>query len=605
MDGKIWGYGAGFAHPIPPISFLFRRFPESLFCIIIHYGYIRLSINWGCAGAVPGRQPDRYSFVYDISRIEDVILNSLTVVLQDKDGILKNVSPPSGEINFALHLSLKQGSATPKEDNMNTFVKNSPIKMLIAFAVLAIGLACMCNGLSFLPQTPTQAPIQPTQAPIPLTATPPPSTGSISSTSSGSWLLIATDSGLWRTDPDGSNPTRIWQGDFWQADLSSAIQPGGNQVVLLTSDPDRYHHLALNLLLLPEGQIQKITDLTTSQTEPGTGASPGETSIEAVRAIADNISFAWSPDGTKLAFIGVLDGPTSEVYLYDTTTNNIKRVSYDDAQDFWPSWSPDGKRILFFGAESFGTGAGYAMKGVWSANGDGSNVSWLYETSGSGEELVGWRDNQAAVLDSWNPICGSGNLRLYEIVTTGETILQADCFNTAAAGEWNGVTPSPVMFSTGDGLYFLAGNSDQVQKVSDKPANLVHWDEPGYMFVVKFDDGSLSTFYSGETLDHYDAPFIASGNVDVTMYGLIWAWTVSGGELEGVWITGPGMEVGQVFGSPAFAPLWDLDNNLLFFSKGELGTDLYRATFSAYYQDVTFVNHFDETILGAAWVGIR
>ncbi len=29
MDGKIWGYGAGETRPIPPISFLFRRFPEN------------------------------------------------------------------------------------------------------------------------------------------------------------------------------------------------------------------------------------------------------------------------------------------------------------------------------------------------------------------------------------------------------------------------------------------------------------------------------------------------------------------------------------------------------------------------------------------------
>jgi len=29
MDGKIWGYGAGFARPIPPISSLFQRFPEN------------------------------------------------------------------------------------------------------------------------------------------------------------------------------------------------------------------------------------------------------------------------------------------------------------------------------------------------------------------------------------------------------------------------------------------------------------------------------------------------------------------------------------------------------------------------------------------------
>ncbi len=29
MDGKMWGYGAGFARPIPPISSLFQRFPEN------------------------------------------------------------------------------------------------------------------------------------------------------------------------------------------------------------------------------------------------------------------------------------------------------------------------------------------------------------------------------------------------------------------------------------------------------------------------------------------------------------------------------------------------------------------------------------------------
>jgi hypothetical protein len=486
---------------------------------------------------------------------------------------------------------------------MNTSGKNSQKRLLIAFAVLVIGLACLCNGLSLTPLAPTLAPTLAPQQPVTPSDTPP---AASEVSPSGPWLLIATDGGLWRANPDGSNPTRIWQGDFWQADLARAIQPGGNQVVLLTSDSDRYHHLALNLLTLPDGQVQKITDLTTPQTEPSSDAMPGETSFEAMRAIADNVSFAWSPDGTKLAFIGLMDGPTAEVYLYDTITGNITRVSTDDAQDFWPSWSPDGKHILFFGADSFGTGAGFAMKGVWSANGDGSNVTWLYKTSGSGEELVGWRDNQTAVLDSWNPMCGSGNLRLYNIVTAQETILQADCFNNAAAGSWNGTDPSPVMFSTGDGLYFLAGNSNQIQKISDKPAGLVRWDVPGYMFVVRFDDSSMSTFYSGDATQTYDAPFTnSSGIANVTMYGLIWAWTDSGDELEGVWITGPGIEIGQIFTGSAYAPLWDLHNNLLFFSGSEIGTDLYRTTFDAYYKDVTTVSHFEENVQGAAWVGIK
>jgi hypothetical protein len=472
--------------------------------------------------------------------------------------------------------------------------------IFVVIAALLIGTACLCNGISILPKMPTATPqpaiILPTNTPqpTPVTAT------------TGPWLLISTDGGLWRANAEGSDPARIWQGDFWQGDLVRAIQPGGDQLVLLTSDVDRYHHLALNLLSLPDGRVQKITDLTTSRTEPAPDAMPGETSFEAVRAIADNISYAWSPDGTKLAFIGVLDGPSAEVYLYDTITELITRVSTDDAQNFWPSWSPDGSHILFFGADGFGTGAGYAMKGVWSAYGDGSNVTWLYETSGSGEELVGWSDNQTAVLDSWNPMCGSGNLRLYDIVTTEKTILQADCFNNAAVGAWNGSDPSPVMFSTSDGLYYLAGNGSQVQKISDKPAGAVRWDISGYMFVVRFEDGSISTYYSSDATQIYDAPFSSTtGIANVTMYGLIWAWTDAGDEMEGVWITGPGIEIGQVFMGPAYAPLWDLHNNLLFFSGTELGTDVYRTTFDAYYQDVILVAHLDETVRSAAWLGIR
>jgi WD40-like Beta Propeller Repeat len=477
--------------------------------------------------------------------------------------------------------------------------KESQKRLLIAFAVLVIGLACMCNGLSIPLQSPTATPQ------VPATPT---KTQQVESAlnSSGPWLLIATDGGLWVANPDGSNSTRIWQGNFWQADLTRAIQPGGNQVVLLTSESDQYHHLALNLLSLLDGHLQKITDLTTPQTEPGPDAGPGDTSLEAVRAIVETISFAWSPDGTKLAFVGVMDGPTAEVYLYDTETQAVRRVSQDDAQDFWPSWSPDGKHILFFGADGFGTGAGYAMNGVWTADGDGSNASLLYATSSSGEELVGWRDDQTAVLATWNMMCGPGNLRLYNIVSAAQTILQADCFNSAAVGLWNGSDPSRVMFSTSDGLYFLAGNSNQVQKVSDQSARSVRWDTPGYMFVVQFVDGSISTFYKGDAIDTYDAPFTSSsGIVDVTMYGLIWAWTDSGDELEGVWVTGPGIEVGQIFNQSARLPLWDLHNNLVFFSGNEGRTNLYRVTFDAYYQDVTIAAQFNETVQEAAWVGVK
>jgi dipeptidyl aminopeptidase/acylaminoacyl peptidase len=446
--------------------------------------------------------------------------------------------------------------------------------------------------------TPQKSPtVAPQKSPTPVTQT----VQGLNPT--GSWLLISATDGLWAANPDGSNLVQLTQGEFWQGSPAGAVQPGGNRVVLLTSSGDRYHHLALNLLSLPDGRIQKITDLTTSQTEPGPSAAPGDTSIEAVRAIADEESYAWSPDGTKLAFIGVLDGPTADLYLYDTATKKITRVSQDDAQNYWPSWSPDGKYILFFGAETFGTGAGYLMKGVWSANADGSNVTLLYTPSSSGEELVGWRDDQTAVLDSWKPICGPEELRLYNIVTAQKTVLQAGCSSAAAASEyWGDPNSNTVMFSKDDGLYLWSANGAELQKLSGNQVAWIRWERVGSMFVVKYKDGSMTTLYSTAGNLFEDAPAQAQ---DVTMFALIWAWTNNTGELPGVWISGPGIDLGQIFDGPAYAPIWNFDNTLFFFSGSGEGTDLYRATFDNYYNDTASVGHLTGEVQGVTWVGIK
>jgi hypothetical protein len=464
--------------------------------------------------------------------------------------------------------------------------------------LLAIGLACACNWWTRLAQPATAVP------PVATATSQQPATPASQAlpelNPTGPWLLMSTDKGLWAANRDGSHPVQLTQGEFWQNDLKRAIQPLGNKVALLTSAGDRYHHLALNFLSLPDGRVQKITDLTTPQTEPASTAAPGDPSLEAVRAIVEQPAFAWSPDGTKLAFVGVLDGPSAEVYLYDTATNNIIRVSHDDAQNFWPSWSPDGKHILYFGADGFGTGAGMMMKGVWSANGDGTGVTWLYQTSSAGEQLVGWSDDQTAVLATWNPVCGSGALRLYNVVNSRKTVLEDGCFSAAAVGTWLNTTTGAVMFGKGTGLYLRSGGSDKTVSRSDKKVASIQWDQDGYMFAVTYDDGTMTTFYSADGSTE-DAPARAQ---DVTMFGLIWAWTNQAGPLPGVWISGPGINLGQISDIPAYAPIWDQKNNTLwFFSSSGTGTDLHGATFASHYSDAALVAHLAATVQEVAWVG--
>jgi hypothetical protein len=58
-------------------------------------------------------------------------------------------------------------------------------------------------------------------------------------------------------------------------------------------------------------------------------------------------TFDWSPDSRYLAFAGEMDGPTSDLYVYDTQTGGIRRLTDGYGQMVGGmSWSPDGKWIL-------------------------------------------------------------------------------------------------------------------------------------------------------------------------------------------------------------------------------------------------------------------
>jgi hypothetical protein len=165
-----------------------------------------------------------------------------------------------------------------------------------------------------------------------------------------------------------------------------------------------------------------------------------------------------------------------------------------------------------------------------------------------------------------------------------------------------------VLFSQSDGLYLLPPGSDQPAKLSDFPLSdsnvgvlSIRWLPlpEGRMFVVQFGDGSLTTFQADGS-QRQEAPFNpVSGSADVSMYGYIWGWTNRGNGSEGAWITGPGLEIMQLLQGPASAPVWTMDNNLLFF----VGTDLYRATFDNYYTDTAQVASLSGDVTDAILVG--
>lgn len=61
---------------------------------------------------------------------------------------------------------------------------------------------------------------------------------------------------------------------------------------------------------------------------------------------ANDQSPAWSPDGTRIAFVSDRDG-NAEIYVMAADGSQQTRLTQDAGEDTVPAWSPDGSRLVF------------------------------------------------------------------------------------------------------------------------------------------------------------------------------------------------------------------------------------------------------------------
>ena len=103
-----------------------------------------------------------------------------------------------------------------------------------------------------------------------------------------------------------------------------------------------------------------------------------------LRITADphDICLAWSPDGTKLAYMSDHDG-NWEVYVV-ALTGQVWRLTMNEANDGLPAWSPDGQHIAFV-SDRDGTWGLYLM------NPDGSEQRKILDL---GAEYPNWLDER-------------------------------------------------------------------------------------------------------------------------------------------------------------------------------------------------------------------
>ncbi|MGH9275671.1 MAG: TolB family protein [Acidimicrobiales bacterium] len=96
---------------------------------------------------------------------------------------------------------------------------------------------------------------------------------------------------------------------------------------------------------------------------------------------------AFSPDGTRIAFMGHEDGDY-DIYVADVATGETTQLTDAPGSDGWPSWSPDGTMIAFATERDDCTRAP-VDEDCWSTGKPGEhNDIWLIDADGSNQRRV-------------------------------------------------------------------------------------------------------------------------------------------------------------------------------------------------------------------------
>jgi len=124
---------------------------------------------------------------------------------------------------------------------------------------------------------------------------------------------------------------------------------------------------------------------------------------------AEDVSPAWSADGTKIAFTSSRDG-NYEIYTMNADGTGVTRITNNAAADVGPAWSPDGTKIAF-GTTRDGNGEIYTM------NSNGTSQTRITNNAATDGQPA-WSPNGAKIAFVTNR---DGNYDIYVMNANGST----------------------------------------------------------------------------------------------------------------------------------------------------------------------------------------
>lgn len=397
---------------------------------------------------------------------------------------------------------------------------------------------------------------------------------------------------LWALNGDGSGLTLLTSDLDQTAGAVSAryslwpAPQGGRVAIVQVDDAFAQSVPMLKLLELPSGDVRTVTPLL--ETADGYRGLDLDAQTQVWAAVGVSNRPAWSPDGRWLAFNAAIDGPSADVYVYDTSTDRIERLTDGPDQSVDLAWSPDSAYIVHGVADSlyYGySGLGYGMVSAWAAPPDPDKpVLHLYDHVFHGYEyILGWLGDRRYLGDSLDGDslgnCGYSGLRTIDIPKGPGPNLLAGSYSLRAFDVESGqmlLVLSPTLgefdcpTSLDPGVYLFDINSRKAVRVPDvdpQPIMSATWSpQIGRFFLgggselVTVDlNGRVTSYPSPEDLWESQPVFGPGGQ----------AWALEHGSLSGG--VAVGTQAGELFEigtEGAASPFWSLDGEWLLFFTG-------------------------------------
>lgn len=265
------------------------------------------------------------------------------------------------------------------------------------------------------------------------------------------WVFLASDEAndgrkLWAMNTDGTGLTKlIDERVYAYKTLPQESLSNGLTIAYVTGTQTTCGRV-LKIQNVPGGAVQASIPLLLPDLEaecPDTADA---------HAISEAISTApsWSPDGSKLAFVGAIDAPNADVYAYDLASGDITRLSDGPDHAHVLSWSPDGRYVIHQAEPTydFEELLFNPVAGVWAARPDGSGSVPLYDDLPLFDEhlerpylstyefVYGWPAyNEVLLVSTVGYDSNNNNVRLANPDTGAITYIRRCCFETFAFDE--------------------------------------------------------------------------------------------------------------------------------------------------------------------------